>query len=276
MKAISLALGASLTWGVSDFFGPLAARTLGALRVLVYVQLGGLAAIALVVAVRGKGTAEAAVLFAIPAAVSGTLGLYTYYRGMAVGAMSIVAPIAGLSAAVPVAVGIASGDRPSDWKLVGIACALGGVFLASREPGRDRSKVAAGVGLALLAALGFGGYFPFMHAAGRADFWWASLIFRMTSTSVILAAVAFRRPSLRVDLPQLPWLVLIGIGDLLGNVLFAAASSSGLVSITSVLASLYPVVTVLLARIVLKERVARSQEAGIALTLAGVALISAG
>ena len=124
--------------------------------------------------------------------------------------------------------------------------------------------------------LGFGGYFPFMHAAGRADFWWASLIFRMTSTSVILAAVAFRRPSLRVDLPQLPWLVLIGIGDLLGNVLFAAASSSGLVSITSVLASLYPVVTVLLARIVLKERVARSQEAGIALTLAGVALISAG
>ncbi len=114
------------------------------------------------------------------------------------------------------------------------------------------------------------------RAASKADFWWASLIFRMTSTSVILAAVAIRRPSLRVDPPQLPWLVLIGIGDLLGNVLFAAASTSGLVSITSVLASLYPVGTILLARIVLKERVARSQEAGIGLTLAGVALISAG
>jgi len=132
------------------------------------------------------------------------------------------------------------------------------------------------VGLALLAALGFGGYFPPMHAAGNADFWWATLIFRMTSTSVILAAVAARRPSLSVAPLQMSVLALIGVGDMLGNLLFAAASASGLVSITSVLASLYPIITVVLARIVLAERVARSQEAGIALTLAGVALISAG
>jgi drug/metabolite transporter (DMT)-like permease len=115
-----------------------------------------------------------------------------------------------------------------------------------------------------------------MHAAGEADFWWASLIFRMTSTAVILAAVAIRRPSLAVQPLQVPILALIGIGDMLGNLLFAAASTSGLVSITSVLASLYPIVTVILARVVLRERVARSQEAGIVLTLAGVALISAG
>ncbi len=275
MRSIALALSASLTWGFADFFGPLKGRTLGVLRVLVYVQLGGLAAIAVVVAIRGKGPADPAALFAIPAAISGTLGFYAYYRGMAVGAMSIVAPIAGISAAIPVVVGIISGDRPSLWQWLGIAAALGGVFLASREPGRD-SRVAAGVGLALLAAIGFGGYFPPMHAAGNADFWWASLIFRMTSTSVILAAVAIRRPSLAVAPIQVPVLALIGIGDMLGNMLFAAASSSGLVSITSVLASLYPIVTVLLARLVLKERVARSQEAGIVLTLAGVAFISAG
>jgi drug/metabolite transporter (DMT)-like permease len=275
MRSIALALGASLTWGVSDFFGPLKGRTLGALRVLVYVQLGGLTAIALIVAIRGKGPADPAVLFAVPAAISGTLGFYAYYRGMAVGAMSIVAPIAGISAAIPVVVGIVSGDRPSLWQWLGIAAALGGVFLASREPGRG-GRVAAGVGLALLAAIGFGGYFPPMHAAGNADFWWASLIFRMTSTSVILAAVAIRRPSLAVAPIQVPLIALIGVGDMLGNFLFAAASASGLVSITSVLASLYPIVTVLLARLVLKERVAPSQEAGIALTLAGVALISAG
>jgi drug/metabolite transporter (DMT)-like permease len=275
MRSIALALGASFTWGLSDFFGPLKGRTLGALRVLVYVQLGGLIAIAMIVAIRGKGPAEPAVLFAIPAAISGTLGFYAYYRGMAVGAMSIVAPIAGISAAIPVVVGIISGDRPSLWQWFGIAAALGGVFLASREPGRG-GRVAAGVGLALLAAIGFGGYFPPMHAAGNADFWWASLIFRMTSTSVILAAVAIRRPSLAVAPIQVPLIALIGVGDMLGNFLFAAASTSGLVSITSVLASLYPIVTVLLARLVLKERVARSQEAGIALTLAGVALISAG
>jgi drug/metabolite transporter (DMT)-like permease len=194
---------------------------------------------------------------------------------MAVGAMSIVAPIAGISAAVPVVFGIATGDRPSLWQWLGIAAALSGVFLASREPGRG-GKVAAGVGLALLAAIGFGGYFPPMHAAGNADFWWASLIFRMTSTSIILAAVAIRRPSLAVAPMQVPLLALVGIGDMLGNLLFAAASTSGLVSITSVLASLYPIITVLLARLVLRERVARSQEMGIALTLAGVALISAG
>jgi drug/metabolite transporter (DMT)-like permease len=275
MRSIALALGASLTWGFADFFGPLKGRTLGALRVLVYVQLGGLVVIALIVAIRGKGPADLGALFAIPAAISGTLGLYAYYRGMAVGAMSIVAPIAGISAAVPVVFGIATGDRPSPWQWLGIGCALGGVFLASREPGRG-GKVAAGVGLALLAAIGFGGYFPPMHAAGKADFWWAALIFRMTSASVILAAVAIRRPSLSVQPLQMSVLALIGVGDMFGNLLFAAASTSGLVSITSVLASLYPIVTVVLARLVLKERVARPQEAGIALTLTGVALISAG
>ncbi len=275
MRSIALALGASMTWGFADFFGPLKGRTLGALRVLVYVQLGGLVVIALIVAIRGRGPADMGALFAIPAAISGTLGLYAYYRGMAVGAMSIVAPIAGISAAVPVMFGIATGDRPSLWQWLGIAAALGGVFLASREPGRG-GKVAAGVGLALLAAIGFGGYFPPMHAAGNADFWWASLIFRMTSASIVLAAVAIRRPALAVAPIQVPLLALIGIGDMLGNLLFAAASTSGLVSVTSVLASLYPIVTVVLVRVVLKERVARSQEAGIALTLTGVALISAG
>jgi drug/metabolite transporter (DMT)-like permease len=275
MRSIALALSASLTWGLADFFGPLKGRRLGALRALVYVQLGGLVAIALVIAIRGKGPADLNALFAIPAAISGTLGLYAYYRGMAVGAMSIVAPIAGISAGVPVIFGIVTGDRPSLWQWLGIAAALGGVFLASREPGRG-GQVAAGVGLALFAAIGFGGYFPPMHAAGEADFWWASLIFRMTSTSVILAAVAIRRPSLAVSPIEVPLLALIGMGDMLGNLLFAAASASGLVSITSVLASLYPIITVVLARLVLKERVARSQEAGIALTLAGVALISAG
>ena len=192
------------------------------------------------------------------------------------GAISIVAPIAGISALLPVIVGIVSGDRPSTWQLLGIAAALIGVFLAAREPGRTGARLASGVGLAMLAAIGFGGYFPFMHAAGNADFWWASLIFRMTSTSVILVAVAARRPKLAVEPLRLSALALIGFGDMLGNLLFAAASTSGLVSVTSVLASLYPIVTVVLARAVLSERVARSQEAGIGLTLAGVALISAG
>jgi drug/metabolite transporter (DMT)-like permease len=188
----------------------------------------------------------------------------------------VVAPIAGISAVIPVIVGLASGDRPSTATAAGIGCALVGVYLASREPGREGPRVAAGVGLALLAAIGFGGYFPPMHAAGHADFWWAALLFRMTSTSVILTATLLRRPPLRVEGLDLPIVVLVGIGDMAGNLLFAAASAHGLVSVTSVLASLYPIVTIVLARTVLGERVAPSQQAGIALTLGGVALISAG
>jgi drug/metabolite transporter (DMT)-like permease len=274
--AIVLALGASLTWGFADFFGPLQGRALGTLRTLVWVQVAGLIGIALIVAVRAKGPGGALVLLAVPAAMSGTVGLYAYYRGIAVGAISVIAPIAGVSAAIPVFVGVLSGERPSVWQGLGMAAALLGVFFASREPGVGGRQIATGVGLALLAAVGFGGYFPFMHAAGNTDFWWASLIFRMTSTTLVLAPAVVRRTSLVVDSRRLLPVALVGIGDMVGNLLYAASSAYGLVSVTAVLASLYPIVTVALARLVLAERVARSQEVGVALTLAGVVLISTG
>ena len=216
-------------------------------------------------------------LFAVPAAISGTLGLYAYYRGMAIGAMAVVAPIAGASALVPVAFGILTGDRPSTVQYAGVACALVGIVLASFEhqEGGDR-QMAAGVGLALLAAVGFGFYFPPMHAAGKADPFWASLIFRVTSTLVVIAAVAVRRPAIRLRGWKLLVVLGVGLGDTLGNVLFAgAASQGGLESLTSVLASLYPVVTVMLAAFVLHERIAPLQRLGAALALAGIVLISA-
>jgi drug/metabolite transporter (DMT)-like permease len=136
--------------------------------------------------------------------------------------------------------------------------------------------VAAGVGLALIAALGFGCYFVPMHAAGAADFWWASLVFRTTSFALIAIATLVARTSVRLSRRDAVYVSAVGIGDTLGNVLYAASASHGLVSVTSVLASLYPVVTVVLARVVLGERVDRVQDAGIVATLAGVVLISAG
>ena len=116
------------------------------------------------------------------------LGLYAYYRGMRLGAMSVVAPIAGASAIIPVVFGIATGDRPSPLQIGGIACAIVGVALASHEHHEGSRRVAAGVGLALLAALGFGFYFPPMHAAGKVDFWWASLVFRATALALVAAS----------------------------------------------------------------------------------------
>src|SRR5438067_13917186 len=144
--AVVVALGASLTWGFADFFGPLQGRALGALRALVWVEAAGLLGIAVIVAVRGKGPGGAVVLLAVPAAMSGTLGLYAYYRGIAVGAVSVVAPIAGISAAVPVVVGIASGDHLSAVTAAGIVCALAGVGLAARDPGGRGRRFAAGAG----------------------------------------------------------------------------------------------------------------------------------
>jgi len=274
LSAFALALGASLAWGVADFVGPLWGRTWGALRVLLWAQVGGVVAIAIAVALRGQGPHGWEIVLAVPAALSGTLGLYAYYRGMAVGAMSVVAPIAGVSAVVPVVFGIATGDRLSAAQVAGIVCAIAGVGLASIEHQEGTRRIAAGVGLAALAAIGFGFYFPPMHTAGSTDFWWASLLFRTTAFAVVAAAVAVRHPPLRLRPRDLAIVVAVGIGDTLGNVLFAASSSHGLVSLTSVLASLYPIVTVMLAAAVLHEHVAASQRVGIVLTLTGVVLIS--
>jgi len=274
LTPLLLALGASLAWGVADFVGPLMSRTLGTLRVLLWAQVGGVAAIAIAVALRGEGPVGWEVLFAIAAAVGGTAGLYAYYRGMQIGAMSVIAPIAGASAVIPVIYGIATGDKPSAAQIAGIVFAIVGVALASVEHHEGSRRLAAGVGLALLAAVGFGFYFPWMHAAGKVDFWWASLVFRTTALLLVAAAVAARRPALRLRRRELAIVMAVGIGDTLGNALFAASSSHGLVSLTSVLASLYPIVTVLLAAAILHEQVARTQKAGIVLTLTGVVLIS--
>ena len=273
MTPLFLALGASLAWGVGDFFGPLISRTVGVLPVLMWAQIGGVASLAVAVAIRGQGPAGWGVLYAIGASFGGMLGLYAYYRGMNTGTMSVVAPIAGVSAVIPVIFGIATGDHPSVPQVAGIAAALAGVGLASIEHHEGRRRVAAGVGLALFAACGFGFYFPWMHAAGKVEFWWASAVFRTTALLLVATAVTSRRIDVRLS-PRLAAIAVgAGIVDTVGNVCFAASSQHGLVSLTAVLASLYPIVTVLLAASLLHERVAPLQRTGIALTLAGVVLI---
>jgi drug/metabolite transporter (DMT)-like permease len=273
LTPLLLALGASLAWGVGDFFGPLISRTVGVLPVLMWAQAGGIASLLLAVAIRAQGPAGWGVLYAIGAGCGGMLGLFAYYRGMITGTMSVVAPIAGVSAVIPVIFGIATGDHPSVAQVTGVAATLAGVGLASIEHQEGRRRVAAGVGLALLAACGFGFYFPWMHAAGKVDFWWASVVFRTTALLLVATAVTSRRIDVRLSPRVTAIAVGAGIVDTAGNVCFAASSQHGLVSLTAVLASLYPIVTVLLAASVLHERVAPLQRAGIALTLAGVVLI---
>ena len=276
--AALLALGASLTWGVGDFLGGVKARVMPSLLVMAASQPFGLVALGIAVAARGTGIPGDEVAWSALAAVAGTIGLFAFYRGMAVGAISIVAPIAALAAGIPVVWGVAvSGDHVRGIQAIGFVAAVGGSVAASLERRPQRTQVAAGVGWAVVAMLAFGAYYVPMHAASTQDWLWPSFLFRCTSVTLVFSVVLARRlrpTSLR---GHWPGLIAIGFLDTGGNALFAASSSShGLLSVVSVLASLYPIVTVLLARLALGERVQRTQEAGIVVTLAGVAMISAG
>jgi drug/metabolite transporter (DMT)-like permease len=192
--------------------------------------------------------------------------------------MGVVAPISATAAVVPLVVGVAGGDRPGELQYAGIALALVGVVLASREEvgGRIGGPVARGAGLALLSALGFGLFFVGMDRASDEDVAWAIVLNRATSVTVLLAAFALVRPPLAVRRADLPVLGLIGALDISANAMFAVASTEGLVSLVSVLGSLYPLTTVGLAAVVLGERPHRIAQAGVVLALAGVALIAAG
>ncbi len=276
MLAAPLALGASASWGFGDFLGGVKSRTLHPLAILAVSQPVGLAVLGVVVAVRATAPPGAEVAWAAPAAVVGTIGLAAFYRGMAVGAISIVAPIAGAGAVIPVLVGVLRGDRPSLLQGVGFAAAIAGVVLTSWERRPDQSWFAAGAGFGLISMVAFGCYFVFLHQASGDDFLWPAFLFRVVSTSLVWVALLVLRPAVHGVGGAFLMLALIGLLDTGGNTLYAAASSYGALSVTAVLASLYPVVTVLLARYRLRERVHRLQEVGIALTIAGIVLVSTG
>jgi drug/metabolite transporter (DMT)-like permease len=273
-----LALSASLSWGVGDFLGGVKARVLPALAVLAMSQPFGLAALGIAVAVRGTGIPGDEVAWSALAAVFGTVGLLAFYRGMAAGAISVVAPIAAVAAGIPVIWGVAvSGDHISGLQALGFVAALGGSVAASLELRPQRAQLAAGVGWAALAMLCFGAYYIPMHAASTQDWLWPAFLFRCTSVTLVWSVVLVRRVRPAGFRAHWMGLVAIGILDTAGNALYAAASSThGLISVISVLASLYPVVTVLLARILLGERVQRTQDAGVVVALVGVVLITAG
>ena len=268
------ALLASVAWGVADFLGGLKSRVVPTIVVLLLAQVSGVLAISLVVAIAGNAP-PATALWAVLAGIFGTVGLGAFYRGMAVGSISVVAPIAAVGAVVPVAFGIATGDAVSGLQLLGFALALAGVAAASfeRQPGQVR--LAAGVPWAIAAVIGFGGYYVPMHAASEQDFLWAALVFRSTVFVLAFAAWLVVRPPIAAARGHLGAIALIGLFDTAGNALFAAASSLGEVSVVSVLATLYPVTTVALAALYLGERLDRVQLAGVVSALTGVVLISA-
>ena len=169
LTAVVLALCSAALWGTGDFLGGLSTRTLNVLVVLFWSQLVGLLGVAVWIGVSGASRPGAVLLWAVVAGLSAAVGLGCLYRGMAVGAMGIVAPISATSPIVPLVVSVVGGDAPTAVQWVGIALALAGIVLVSREPGGVGPRVAEGVGLALIAALGFGVFLVGMAEVGPGE-----------------------------------------------------------------------------------------------------------
>jgi len=211
----------------------------------------------------------------VVAGLVGLVGLSAAYRGMAIGVVSVVSTIAATGPVVPIIVGLLLGERPSVLQFGGIVVTLAGIALLAfdRRP-QAGGKLVPGVGLALLAALAFGVFLVAIRYASRPDPVWGVLATRTGSVLALLFLGLLFRSRLKVGRADVPSLFAVGVLDVSADVFFAFATTIGLLSIVSILSSLYPVATVILARIVLGERMARLQQLGIVLALAGVLLIS--
>lgn len=273
-----LALASSLLWGAGDFLGGTLTRRLPAAAVVGVSQALALVAFALAALVVGEaavGMTAAGWAWSAAAGAAGLTGLVAFYSALATGTMGVVAPIAALGVVVPLAAGLLSGERPAAVQLVGVALGVAGGVLASGPDiagGASRRPVA----LALLAGLAFGLTLVFL-ARGSEDSPLLTLLgMRATSvTLLVVAAIALRSVG-GVCRGDLPMMAAIGLLDGGANLTYAIATTTGLLSLVSVLASLYPAVTVVLARLVHHEHMTRVQDAGVVAAVVGVVLVAAG
>ncbi|HEX8003383.1 MAG TPA: DMT family transporter [Mycobacteriales bacterium] len=272
-----LALLASATWGLADFLGGALSRRVATVRVLLWSQACGLLFALLAVAAGGWRTPGAWLWWAVGAGVFSAFGTACFYRALALGTMSVVAPISGTSLVVPVVVALVLGERPSAVQLSGIALAALGVVLASGPELRGVDVQRTAVLLAIAAAVGFGGTLVLVPRAGPDR--WAMVTGTTALTMVaIVGSYALARPPPGPPLRGRDSLGAAAIGGLAVSAfgLYAYASTRGLVAVLAVLASLYPVVTVVLAYALLGERLRGIQLWGVLAAFAGVLCLAAG
>jgi drug/metabolite transporter (DMT)-like permease len=276
--AVLLALASAVVYGAADFCGGLATRRATAFAVVAASQAAGLVALLLLLPWLGGHPGPADLLWGAAAGLAGASGLVVFYRALAEGVMSVVAPVTAVAAAaVPVLVGVALGERIGWWTTVGIALALVAVVLVAAEEGLPSLRTARPASLVspLLAGASFGLFFVLLDRA-HDDAGLSPLVGARTASIalVVLIAVLGKR-SLTMPRVALPTVLIAGVGDMTANALFLLATQhGGQLAITGVLASLYPASTVLLAQFVLRERLARTQIAGLVSAAAAVVLIA--
>jgi drug/metabolite transporter (DMT)-like permease len=272
-----LALASSLFWGTSDFFAGLKARTIAPPAVVAFTQAFALVALSVILLVRHTGFSPSFTgngpLWAIAAGVAGALGLVSFYTALASGTMGVVAPISSMGALVPVFLGLLTGEHPTTIAWIGMAVAVSGAALAS-GPELRGAVPPRPVILAVVAAACFGTALYCLDRGARYALLETLWGMRVTSVAIFLIAGLVARSVGGTRARDLPALAVIGLADVTANGLFAFASSRGMVSIASVLGSLYPVATLFWARLLLAERLRRVQVLGVGLTLVGVVAIA--
>jgi len=279
---ILLGLAAAVLYGGGDFIGGMATRRAHVLTVLVLVEAAGVIA-ALAAAVLSPGGASLTGLaWGFGAGVVGGLGLIIFYVGLATGPMSVVAPVSGLvSTVLPVAVALAWGERPGAGVFAGALLCLVAIVLASsagdagtsRGPGRPGRAIAYGTG----SGTAFGLFFLLIRNAGQSGAVWPVAAGRVGELVAVLATALVLRRGLQtrgLDGRLLLAAAFAGVIDVIANICYVAATRTGMFGLAVVMASLYPGVTVLLARVVLGERLRWIQRAGLAIAAVGVALIA--
>jgi drug/metabolite transporter (DMT)-like permease len=274
-------LASAASWGVSDFLGGLQTRRLPVLGVLAVSQPAGLILIALFIVFTGADSISAgklAIAFLAGAASLG--GLAAFYSAMAMGTVSVVAPIAALGVVVPVVFGLIEGDSPGPLQLAGLVPAIAGVVVLTYEERPEHVETARtarlSIVLAIVAGLGFGIFFTGLDAAAADRPGWAILAVRVGGVATVLVALLATRPRLDGVRAAWPVLIVIGVFDVSATALFAIASTKGVLPVVAVGGSMYPAFTVALAHSVLGERLAALQWTGVVLALAGVGMIAAG
>jgi drug/metabolite transporter (DMT)-like permease len=285
--ALSLAFGASVAWGSADFLAGVGCRRLALLTVMLVSQAIGLVLlIPVMVATASELPSNHYVVMGVLAGAFNAAALAAFYRGLAGGTMGIVAPIAATDAVIPVGYGLITGERPTPITMIGIALALIGVVMASRpsktheeepdESDRKRDSAAKGVALALVAAVCFGMFTICLADASHGGTLWAVTFSRLMSLYLLSCIAVIVWPELSVKRGDAVPLIAIGGLDVTANALFALALSAGLLSVVGVLGSFYPVVTIILAGIVLREKLGPTQRLGAASALAGAAAMALG
>lgn len=273
---VLLALAASALWGTSDFGGGLMSRRLdpsAAVLISQAIALAGLLTLLPFLTV----PAGTYILTAAAAGVVATLSLAAFYRAMAAAPMSLVAPITAAGTGIPVVVGMVRGEHLSLLQLAGIVVTLTGIVLASGPELRSGVPVRRqALGFAIGAAVGFGVAYTLLAFAASSGVY-GTLLWQRIGGLIVLAPIVARSgvlPGIRLSARRLGALALIGCGDIVANGSYALAASRGDLSIAAVLASLYPVVTALLARGILAERLRPVQSVGVMAAITGVLLLS--